>query len=365
MTATFAVARDDLRRTRWIEAAAPASQAGRARLRIERFALTSNNITYAAFGVTMRYWDFFPSGDPESGCIPVWGFATVVESTAPGVEVGERFYGYFPISEEVVLEPVRADERGFIDGAAHRRDLHAVYNHYLRCSSDPLHSTAHEDLIALLRPLFVTSFLIDDFLADNGYFGATTVLLSSASSKTAYGLAFCLAQRRAAAEGAAVVGLTSPANREFTASLGCYDDVALYAEVGALRAEGAVVYVDMSGSATLRAAVHERWKDRLAYSCSVGGTAWDDLGSGRGLPGPRPQLFFAPAQARKRLDGWGERGFHERLAVAWKAFVARVSDPQRPWLRVVTGRGRADVEATYAALLDGRVPAVEGHVLAL
>ena len=52
------------------------------------------------------------------------------------------------------------------------------------------------------RQLFITSWLIDDFLADNQFFGATAdptqpaqLLLSSASSKTAYGTAFQLAQR--------------------------------------------------------------------------------------------------------------------------------------------------------------------------
>ena len=59
---------------------------GEARLRIDAFALTSNNVTYAAFGEAMKYWQFFPCGDAAWGCIPVWGFAEVVESRAAGVE---------------------------------------------------------------------------------------------------------------------------------------------------------------------------------------------------------------------------------------------------------------------------------------
>ena len=155
------------------------------------------------------------------------------------------------------------------------------------------------------RPLFTTSFLIDDFLADNGFFGAGEVLVSSASSKTAYGLGFCLAARRAAGGGVPSVGLTSPANLAFTAGLGCYDDVIAYADVTRLSPEVAAVYVDMSGDAALRATIHGHWRDRLAYSCSVGGTHWEGLGSGKGLPGPRPVLFFAPAQAKKRVADWG------------------------------------------------------------
>ena len=74
---------------------------------IDSFALTSNNITYAAFGDAMKYWSFFPTDDPSMGCIPVWGFANVAESRCEGVTVGERYYGYFPIADGVDLYPAR------------------------------------------------------------------------------------------------------------------------------------------------------------------------------------------------------------------------------------------------------------------
>jgi len=86
MTTMFAVARDDLRRTQWLDTPPVALRPGEARLRIDLFALTANNITYGAFGEAMHYWDFFPTGDTGTGCIPVWGFATVSESLADGVE---------------------------------------------------------------------------------------------------------------------------------------------------------------------------------------------------------------------------------------------------------------------------------------
>jgi hypothetical protein len=365
MTTTFIVGRKDLRRTQWLEAPAKALAPGQLRLRIDRFALTSNNITYGAFGEAMHYWDFFPSGDATTGCIPVWGFATVSESQAPEVEIGARFYGYWPMADEAVLGPVRVVGDGFVDGAAHRSVLPDVYNRYLRCSADPLYRVDHEAFIALLRPLFVTSFLIDDFLGDNAFFGAPTVLVSSASSKTAYGLAFCLARRRGQAQAPAAIGLTSPRNEAFTRSLGCYDKTVGYADVAALENDARAVYVDMSGDAVLRASVHGHWNERLAYSCSVGGTHWEALGGGKGLAGPRPVLFFAPAQAKKRSAEWGARGLQERLGEAWALFIARVADPHRPWLRVVSGAGRAAVSATYEDLIEGRVPADEGRILAL
>jgi hypothetical protein len=168
----FVVARSNLREMRWTDDERALVADGAVRLAIDRFALTSNNITYAAFGDAMNYWSFFPTGDPATGCIPVWGFATVSESRCEGVALGERFYGYWPIASSVVLEPTRVNDSGFIDGAAHRRELHAVYNQYLRCSADPGYDPAREGEQALLRPLFITSFLIDDFLADNAFFSA-------------------------------------------------------------------------------------------------------------------------------------------------------------------------------------------------
>ncbi len=287
----------------------------------------------------------------------------MAESRCDGIAVGERFYGYWPIADEVVLQPTRVNDAGFMDGAAHRRELHAVYNHYLRCSVDPGYEPAREAEQALLRPLFTTSFLIDDFLADNAFFGARAVILSSASSKTAYGTAFCLAQRAAAAGAVRVIGLTSPGNLAFTRGLGCYDEVRTYDEADTLAADVPSVYVDFSGSVGLRSRIHTHFGDALTYSCSVGGTHWDELGSGKGLPGPRPTLFFAPAQVKKRNADWGPAGLQQKLAAAWTAFMQPVTAAQPPWLRVVRGEGSAAIEAVYAGLLAGRTNPAEGHML--
>ncbi|WP_445167009.1 DUF2855 family protein [Mycolicibacterium sp. Dal123E01] len=360
MTTRMVVQRNDLRTVHWAESPTSPLADGEVRLGIDTFALTSNNVTYAAFGEAMNYWQFFPTGDASTGCVPVWGFASVVESRCPGVEVGERFYGYWPIGDDIVLQPEGVHPGGFSDGAEHRRTLHAVYNQYVRCSADPGYVSEREAQQALLRPLFATSFLIDDFLADNGFFGATTVIMSSASSKTAYGTAFCLAQRRAVT----VVGLTSPANAEFTRALGCYDEVLVYADIATLP-DAPSVYVDFSGDSAVRTEVHGRLGDRLTYSCAVGGTHWDALGGGGNLSGPAPVLFFAPEQARKRIAEWGQAEFQGRMAAAWTAFMEPVTSAEQPWLTVVTSQGRDAIERCYAALLDGTVPASEGHILSV
>jgi Protein of unknown function (DUF2855) len=351
--------------------AARALAAGQVRLAIEHFALTANNITYAAFGEAMKYWQFFPAPAAAEGCLPVWGFATVAESLADGVAPGRRLWGYFPAGTHLVVTPARVNATGFIDSAPHRAELAAVYNHYSFCDADPGWQPDLEGLQAVLRPLFITSFLIDDFLAEAGGFGATQVLLSSASSKTAFATAFCLAQRRGQPGALRVVGLTSAGNADFVRSLGCYDEVKLYDELPTLNAAVSSVYVDFAGNAGLRRAVHQHFGEALAYSCSVGGTHWDALaapGTSAGLPGPRPTLFFAPAQVKKRSapppEGWGRAGLESRIATAWSAFIAAAT-AGAPWVQISERHGAEAVLQAYAEVLAGRGDARQGLMLSL
>ncbi len=339
-------------------------QAGEARLEVQRFALTANNITYAAFGQAMKYWQFFPAPDSAMGCLPVWGYARVVESRADGLEVGRRCYGYWPAGTHLVVQPSRVSARGFTDGAAHRQELAAIYNQYSSTDSGAAPDARQEGLRAVLQPLFMTAFLLDDFLAENGFFGAQQLLLSSASSKTAMATAYGLAQRRGSAGHPQVVGLTSSANQAFVQGLGCYDQTFSYADVSRLDAATPTVYVDFSGSASVRSAVHHHFGDRLAYSSAIGGTHWTDLGSGAGLPGPRPSLFFAPSQAAQRSApppaGWGREVLDQRMAQAWQGFVARACAGPEPWVQISQQHGAAATSTAYHALLDNKADPRQG-----
>ena len=365
-TATdFLVSRSDLHACKFVAAAEPEAinlAPGQILMKISKFAFTSNNVTYAAFGDAMSYWNFFPA--PEGwGRIPVWGFADVVATQQDGIKVGERFYGYFPMSTYLVAQPDRVSDAGFFDGVPHRQALHPLYNQYLRTSADPSYDAKREDELALLRPLFITSFMIDDFLADNAFFGARTVILSSASSKTAYGLAFLLAQR--GREQCEVIGLTSPGNLAFTESLGCYHRVVSYDQVGSLSSATPVVYVDMAGNGQLRHSLHHHFGDNMKYSCAVGGTHWDQREAekiaGERLPGARPTLFFAPAQIKKRNTDWGPGGVQERFALAWRKFL----EPLGKWMKVHHGSGPQAVERVYLEMLEGRTRPDEGNMLTL
>ncbi len=364
------VSRADLRQARAVpDPDAPAVRPlaeGEARLRIQRFALTANNITYAAFGEAMHYWDFFPTGDAASGCIPVWGFAEVAESRAPGLAVGERCYGYWPMGRWLVLRPERIGTRGFVAGDAHRRELPAVYNQVLRCAADPAYVAAQEAEQALLKPLFTTSFLIDDFIAGEDFFGATQVLLSSASSKTGFAAAFCLARRRGAVR---VLGCSSARHLDFCRSLGVYDEVLAYDALSALDPRRRTLYVDFAGDAAFRREVHLHFGDALAYSCSVGATHWRAMGGAANLPGPKPELFFAPAHIARRSapppEGWGADVLNARIGEAWGAFVRRVSQAEAPWLRVRDFAGAAAAREALAAMVEGRADPREGWMLSV
>jgi Protein of unknown function (DUF2855) len=347
--------------------AARALQAGQARLAVDCFALTANNITYAAFGEAMKYWQFFPSGDAATGCLPVWGFANVVESLAKGLDVGRRVWGYYPAGTHLVVTPSKVSAAGFTDGAAHRQELALAYNQYAFRDAYPDSKPETEGLQAVLRPLFTTSYLVDDFLADNHYFGAQQVLLSSASSKTAMGTAHCLAQRRGMPDTPKIIGLTSAANADYTRSLGCYDTVLLYEDLPTLSDQVPAVYVDFSGDAALRRQIHTHFGERLSFSSSIGGTHWDALGSTRDLPGPRPTLFFAPARIKLRSApppaGWGGAELHRRTEAAWTAFIHQVE--VGTWVQIAEQRGAQAALDAYGQMLAGRANARQGLMLGM
>ena len=348
------VDRADLRRTRLVDLEPVELADGSTRLRVDRFGLSSNNVTYAAMGDAMRYWQFFPSGDPAWGRLPVWGFAQVVESRAEGVDVGRRVFGYLPCAEELVVSPARVDAERFIDAAAHRADLPSTYNGYRFCEADPVWRADREHHQMLFVPLFFTSFVVEDFVFDRDYFGATQLVLTSASSKTSIGVA-----ERARARGVAgVVGMTSPGNRAFCEGLGCYDRVVAYDEVDGLDRTASVL-VDVAGSSATRDAVHARLEGVLAHSMLVGITHWDEAPTQAAPPvGPRPEFLFAPVQLKKRTQDWGRAGLDERIAAAFDEFCTFVDR----WIRYVDAEGPAEVAATYEALVRGDVDPAIGHV---
>lgn len=350
------VSRDDLATTRIVEHPVPEPGPGEALLRIDRVGVTANNVTYALLGEAMNYWQFFPT-ETGWGRVPVWGFAEVESSQIDGLDIGGRFYGYFPMSSHLIVRPERIDDAGFRDAGEHRADLPRAYNVYTSTTGDPNYERELEDLQILYLPLFITSFVLDDFLADNTFFGAEAVVMSSASSKTAYGTAFCLGLRDPRPQ---VIGLTSSGNVGFTQKLGCYDEVLTYEDVTSLSTSRPSLYADFAGSVPLRRTIHQHLGDLLVHDSVVGATHHDEASlSSDDLPGPQPTFFFAPDQIRKRRDDWGREGIAQRYGDAWRAFAPVVDE----WVDVKESEGSQGLRNAWLEVLSGRSDPQVGHVV--
>ena len=351
------IARDDFARTELVEGSLPDAGPGDVALKVDRVGMTANNVTYAQTGDALSYWQFFPTADGW-GRVPLWGFADVVHSDVAGIDVGRRFYGYYPTSSHLVVRPDRVSDYGFRDAAEHRATLPSAYNAYVATDTDATYEVEHEDLHILYRPLFITSLMLDDFLADNDFFGAATILMSSASSKTAYATAFCLQQR---AKKPQIVGLTSTGNVGFTSGLGCYDEVVSYDDLLALPAEDPVLYADLAGSQDLRLRLHEQLGDQLVYDAIIGAAHGEGLNAGPSVTGAEPTLFFAPTQLIKRREDWGPGAIKKLYEDTWIEFVPQV----QKWVDVTHEEGPEGLERAWLEVLSGKIDPKRGHVINL
>ncbi len=355
---SFLVRRNDFSQAEWEEETLPDLASGSVLLQIDSFSFTANNVSYAVTGDKLGYWQFFPA--PEGyGKIPVWGFATVVASRHAQVAVGERFYGYFPPSRQLIVQPDVVKTYGFSDATPHRQQLAAVYNFYSHVAHDPLYDPNTEDFQSIFRPLFTTSFLLDDFFAENHFFEAQHIVLTSASSKTAFAMAFLLKMRREqTGTGPVIVGLTSEKNKAFVNTLGLYDKVLVYEAVQDLPVEKTCI-VDFAGNQDLHYALEQHLGAQLSYNCLVGAVHWDTAQSGK-RPQQKGKFFFAPTHAQKRAQEWGTGGFQQRLGAAWQQFARE----NHRWISI---RRSSDPEVflkIYHDVLTGRDAANNGNVFA-
>jgi hypothetical protein len=340
--------RRDIRTTRLVATSAPGDIAdGHVVMRLERAALTSNNVSYALSGDMLDYWGFFPT-EAGWGRLPVMGFGVVTASRHPDVAIGTRYFGFFPLGNHHETQVTRS-KSGFVDAAPWREKHAMAYR-----SFDRAEPSAIDDAVLVFRGLFLTSFLLEDFLREHDNFGAQQAVITSASSKTSIALAHCL-QRFSHLE---VVGLTSRKNAEFTASTGEYDSVVTYDEVTNLPRVDSVV-VDMAGNPQLVAEVHRALEGLVRHSSSVGATHWDAARGGVVVPPPKPEFFFAPSQLAKRGKQWGRDELNARIADALGVFI----DGSSRWMSIRHTHGADAVAALYDDLVAGRVAPNVGNIV--
>jgi len=367
--AEFQTHKNDITKTRLVNTGNRADDfalgEGEVLAKIERFSFTANNVTYGAIGEQIGYWQFFPphlvaADDADWGIVPVWGFAEIVASQNPDVEIGERLYGYFPIADFVKMLPVRVSPERLIDGAPHRSELPAVYNSYDRLGAAS-GNAANDNLRALLNPLYGTSFCLCDALEEEAYRDAEQIVILSASSKTAIGLAFGLS--KIDGKRPQIIGLTSPGNTGFVEKTGCYDTVIAYDGLDDLPNKTSVL-VDMSGNRAVLGAVHGALGDNMLWTHSVGLTHWDDSETKKDpmaaqMIKDRSAMFFAPGHITRRAKEWGAVDFNQKVA----GFLADGMAHASGWMDVHETSGLAQFEPIYARVVKGDLRAEEGIII--
>ena len=331
---------------------------GAVRLAIESFSVTANNVTYAVVGDGFKYWDFFPA--PEGlGIVPMWGHAQVIESRCPEIAVGERVYGYLPMASHLDVLPGRVSAGGFTDMAAHRQPMSPVYNSYTRLAADPEHDPAREAERMIFGPLFRTGFLIEYFLRGADWFGAEQLVVTSASSKTAMGLA---SVARQSSPGVRRIGLTSKGNVAFVEASGLYDEVVAYDDIDRLAVVRSVS-VDFAGNADVLGRIHRHFEDALAHSALVGAThieARSTFGAGgEPLPGPKPQLFFAPDHAVAFFKAHGQVEGGKLVAAAWREFLGAADGT----IAIERHAGLGAARDVFVTMLSGQIDPAKGIVI--
>lgn len=313
------VRRDDLPQTAINDTLAP--KPGEVLLEVEAFAVTANTITYAVIGETMRYWNVFLSAQGW-GIVPVWGHARVVVSQHTVIAVGERVYGYVQIAMHLLVTPGKVSPTQFRDMVEHRQPISAVYNQYQRLAADLAHDAAREDARMLFEPLFLTNFPLAETL--RGYALRTgTIVLTSASSKTALGTACAL---RVTSPNVRRIGLTSAGNVAFVERSGLYDAALNYDALDPLEAESAATLIDFAGDAAVLTAIYGCLPGRVVQAYLVLRIRCRDCVDRPDRAG-RPRCHGRRTVAR--LRDRGEGADHGRARQRPRSSAARVAQAGR------------------------------------
>ncbi|KDQ16757.1 hypothetical protein BOTBODRAFT_106597 [Botryobasidium botryosum FD-172 SS1] len=348
-------------------------------LRVEKFGFSSNNVTYGALGESshFKYFEFHPiPGTAKTvaakthGLIPVWGFTTVVASTHPSIQPGERLYGYLPMTRYALVPISEANKYSVYVTLGDFPSDRRPYKQLQRCATDPFYRKDREDETMLWRPLFWTSYWLEDSLFVARYHSAKRVLISSASSKTAYALAFLIRLRgvqEADVRKITVVGVTSPGNIAFTKGLGLYDEVVAYADVldSLDRTAGPWLYADVSGNDKLNERVVAHLGPSLAAGIQLGMThvspdATDAVASAAAGTS-KLQSFFMPEWLERRKRDLSAQAI---IDMQWSAWDALMKNTGR-WMALEHTYGEKEVLRRYAETVAGRVSPNVGQVYSL
>ncbi len=355
----FQIRKDNFAMHRVVETAMPTIADGEILVKVDRFAFTANNITYAVLGDKLGYWQFFPPGGVDAdgwGIIPVWGFADVITSKAQDVPVGDRLFGYFPPAEFLTMTPVRVTAQRLLDQSAHRAKLPPGYNSYARVNAEPGYDRHMDNARMLFWPLHMTSFCLWDLLKEKNWFDAKQIIILSASSKTSIGLGHALA---ADASAPPVIAVTSPRNLGFVNQLKLYKQATTYEKLTDIDASIPTVIVDMSGNGDVLARLHTHLGDNMKRCINVGLTHWGEMKAHSGINVARSEFFFAPGHIQMRMKDWGVEEFTKRTS----AFLKDAAVKSFSMVNFETLDGLDGLAAVYAHVCEGRVAPDQGLIV--
>ena len=256
------------------------------------------------------------------------------------------------------------------------------YNQIIRCSADPQYtpSSIGEDLTMLYRPLFWTSYWCEDWIHSSNYrAGVSHILISSASSKTAFCLAYLIGKRIRRGEinrNTKIIGLTSKGNVDFTNRLELYHEVLDYDSfTSAHHLQGGEdtrwLYVDVAGNANLNKRIYAHFASpytgKLAAIITLGLTniqpstannsapknlgtnpfnISEDVNTSTSTSRPREEFFFMPEWLDIRRHQIPISEIFRRQNQAWKELMEDCTG----WVELKRVYGAAGVENEYKKL---------------
>jgi hypothetical protein len=368
-------------------------------VKIDKFGFSANNVTYGVLGdneyfrselfrarpdqeltaiARSSYFDFYPAPEtPETspkrhGIIPVWGFCTILSSSHPSIQPYQRLYGYLPMSRYALIPISKVNPHTLTITLGNFPPDRKVYKQLTICSSDPMYRQNREDETMLYRPLFWTSYWCADQLACEHFHGARRILISSASAKTAFCLAYVIKKKReTGGKMIDIVGFTSPGNIEFTKELGLYDYVFAYEDLTHIANDGVkTVYVDVAGNESLNHKIRDHIGSSLVVTVILGSTNTPSISSTT-VPSSsltssakkqsyKQQFFFTPEWLAHRQKQLSVHDIVEMQTEAWDHLMIDC----RSWVKMESVDGGGVVQA-FEETVKGKVGPDRGLTFSL
>jgi len=283
------------------------------------------------------------------------------------VKIGQRLYGYLAMSRYLILQLDPQTNRYHVnialgDFPKDRRP----YKQLNICENDPMYRLDREDETMLYRPLFWTAYWFEDYLNEHKYRGARNILVSSASSKTAFALAYNIGVRKKHSRGSLdvnVVGLTSASNAPFTRGLNLYDSVLTYEDIPTLGSTGSWIYVDVSSSPSLMAKIEHQLAPILTIT--LGSTTpneqnakllWNSYQKTANHEG-----FFMPEWLAIRVKQLTISQITSMQSAAWNGLMENCTS----WVSMDKSSGGRAVLEAYKKTLGGHIGPDKGQVFTL